>query len=90
MKTNHSQQVKTKTETLLAVLEWIGLVGCLLGIVVVGTSHYALVSGLSDVFGFQPANVRNMSVVNVWLLPGLVVMVGAHLSRRLVRRQSNE
>ncbi len=84
MENNKVQKANTKTEVLITVLETLGFVGCLLGLVVIGVSNYALVSGVCDIFGFQPANVRNMSVVSAWLLPGLVVMVGAHLSRRFV------
>ncbi len=85
MENNNAQKGNKKIEVLITALETLGLVGCLLGLVVVGVSHYALVSGACDIFGFKPANVRNMSVVSAWLLPGLVVMVGSHLSRRLVR-----
>ena len=76
----------TKGNNALILVEWSGLLWCVVGLVVVLVSHFAIVAGKEDIFGFEPVNVRNQWVVTMWLIPGFLLMGGGRLLRRYVFR----
>ncbi len=85
MKNQEAENKYQKTNNVLILIEWFGLLWCVVGLVVVFVSHYAIVSGKADIVWFEPVNFRDQWIVSLWLIPGFLLLGGARLSRRYIR-----
>ncbi|MCP4706833.1 MAG: hypothetical protein GY865_19720 [candidate division Zixibacteria bacterium] len=82
MKIQTDKNKETNSSGTLIIVEWVGLLWCLVGLFVVCISNYIVIFEKGDILGFGPINVRNQFEVSIWLIPGLVLMIGARLLRK--------